>query len=190
MTVDPMPPGWTSLDGTMQPAESIAAYAARVQTVKGACRDAICNRRVTLDPKVLCGHGLGRLRIAQVKRLFSCGRIDGCRLDWHNEPAENPLRLDQFIGRANVRIRVSCRGKGCTFFRVWKVEQMIAGLQRRKVGDGRTEVDKLPALMSAPCAVCKRTSWDVAVLWVSEQTMGWRQLGERTFDRVGHGGGV
>ena len=156
MKLDELPPGWASLDGTVQPAETVAAYAARVQFVKGACRDKACNRRVTLDPKDLCGKGLGQLQIGQVKRLFRCGRIDGCRIDWHNEPAELPLRLDMFVGRPNVRVRVSCRGKGCTFFRVWKVEEIIAGLQKRKVGDGRTEVDKLAPLMTAPCTVAGR----------------------------------
>lgn len=190
MSADGMPPGWVSLNGIVEAADAVGAYAARLQPIKGVCRGNGCFRRVELDPGELCAKGLARLSMRQVERWYRCQRLEGCGLEFHAERAGNPLRLEQFIGRPNVRVRVSCRGSGCRYFRVWRVEEMIAGLQKRKAGDGRTEVDKLGGLMSQPCPLCKKVNWTAAILWVSVDTMGWRQLGERSFDKVEKAGGV
>ena len=53
------PPGWTARDGVVEPSEQVRGYALRHQTVKGVCRAKGCTRRVELDPKELCGAGLG-----------------------------------------------------------------------------------------------------------------------------------
>ena len=127
MNADGPPPGWVSHGGAIEPASRVADYAARGQVVKGVCRATGCNRRVALEPKALCGAGLGLVSMDQVKSLWRCHRIDGCALGFHNEPPLNPLRLDHFIGRPNVRLRLRCRGDRCKFFRVWRVEEMIAG---------------------------------------------------------------
>lgn len=183
MSADGPPPGWVSHSGAIEPAPRVADYAARLQVVKGVCRATGCNRRVELEPKALCGAGLGLVSMDQVKNLWRCHRIDGCALDFHNEPPLNPLRLDHFLGRPNVRLRLRCRGDRCKFFRVWRVEEMIAGLTKRRQGDGRTEVEKLGAMMTTACPLCKRSNWTADVLWVSTDTMGWKALGEQTFDQ-------
>jgi hypothetical protein len=119
--------------------------------------------------------------MSQVKRLWRCQRIDGCGLDFHDEPPLNPLRLGQFVGRPNVRARLRCRGNGCTFYRVWRVEEMIAGLEKRRQGDDRTEVLGLGTKMTTACPLCKRANWTAELLWVSTTSQGWKTLGERSF---------
>jgi hypothetical protein len=167
----------------VEPAETVAAFAARGQAVKGTCRSGGCSRRVELDPKALCGVGLAQLSMRKVQGLWRCQRLDGCGLDFHNEPALHPLRLDQFVGRPNVRVRLRCRGDRCKFFRVWRVEEMIAGLVKRRQGDDRTEIEALGKKMTAACPLCKRVNWTAEVLWVSTDTMGWKALGERSFEQ-------
>ena len=169
-----MPAGWVAIDGTVQPSENVAGYAARHQTVKGKCQRSGCSRRVDLDPKGLCGEGLGSLSMQQVKTWWRCNRAGGCGLDYHNEPPAFPLRLEHFIGLPNVRIRLRCRGDKCKFHRVWPVEVMIKGLVERGQGDERTEIDKLGAKMTSACALCKKSNWTADVLWANTESMGWR----------------
>ncbi|MGI8841407.1 MAG: hypothetical protein ACR2F8_11600 [Caulobacteraceae bacterium] len=181
MNADGPPPGWISQTGIVEPADTVAGYAARVQAVKGICRAKGCNRRVELDPKALCGIGLGLVNMGQVKRLWRCQRIDGCGLDFHEEPPLNPLRLGQFVGRTNVRVRLRCRAIGCKFYRMWRVEEIIAGLEKRRQGDGRTEVVGLGKTMTTACPLCKRVNWTAELLWVSTSSQSWKAKGERSF---------
>ena len=59
---------------------------------------------------------------------------------------------------------------------------MIAGLEKRGQGDGRTEVDSLGAMMTSACPLCKKVNWAAEIHWVDTSTMGWKALGERTFE--------
>lgn len=174
--------GWVSTSGVIEPDERVAGYAARGQSVKGVCRTAGCTRRIELEPKELCGKGLSLLTMRQVQQMWRCQRIDGCGLDFHKEPPLYPLRLQPFVGMPNVRVRLRCRGTGCKFFRVWRVEEMIAALIKRGQGDGRTEVEALGAKMTSPCPACKKTNWTADVLWINTDTMGWKVRGEAAFD--------
>lgn len=182
---DGLPPGWICSKGVVEPGERVADFAARAQPVKGVCRAWGCYRKVELEPQALCKVGLAALGMRQVQRLWMCQRLDGCGLEFHNEPAALPLRLEQFVGRPNVRLRLFCRGGGCKFFRVYTVEQMIAGLETRKQGGGRTEVAALGGLMTGGCPTCRKTNWAAEVLYVATDTMGWKQLGGRAFARGG-----
>ncbi len=177
-----LPPGWTSTSGVVEPAARVSDFAARGQSVKGVCRSPGCFRRVELNAAALGRIGLGALPMSQVQRLWMCQRLDGCGLDFHAEPPLFPLRLEQFVGRPNVRLRLRCRAGGCKFFRIYRVEQMIEGLRRRGVGDGRTEVIALGAQLTGGCPACKRVNWTAEVLYVSPDTMGWKALGEASFD--------
>jgi hypothetical protein len=181
---DGLPPGWTSSNGIVGPGERVADFAARGQPVKGVCRSQGCTRRVELDAAALCKGGLAALSMRQVQKLWMCQRLDGCGLDFHNEPPAIPLRLELFIGRPNVRLRLRCRGGGCKFFRLYAVEQIIAGLEQRKKGGGRTEVAALGALMTTACPTCKKTNWAAEVLYVDTDTMGWKALGEKSFGSI------
>jgi hypothetical protein len=176
------PPGWVAQDGVVQPSEWVQGYALRLQTVKGACRAKGCSRRVELDPKDLCGVGLALLTMRQVQALWRCSRVEGCGLEFHKEKPLNPLLLGQFVGKAHVRVRVRCTADRCKFYRLWRVEEMIAALEKRKQGGSRTEVEALGAMMTTACPLCKRVTWTVEVLWVNADTMGWKARGERSFE--------
>jgi hypothetical protein len=184
------PEGWVAIHGLLEPAGHVAAYAARGQVVKGRCQSKGCNRRVDLDPKDLCGKHLGALPMHQLMRTYGCNRLDGCTLSFFTEPKEPPLRLEWLTGKAHVRLRLRCGTHKCTFFRIWLVEEMIAGLKKAGKGGGDTDVHELRKLMTSPCKLCKKVDWMPDVLWADTGTMGWRQLGERTFDAVKAAGGV
>jgi hypothetical protein len=181
---DGLPPGWTSINGIVGPGQRVSDFAARGQSVKGVCRSQGCSRRVELAPQAICRAGLASLSMRQVQRLWMCQRLEGCGLDFHDEAPAIPLRLELFVGRPNIRLRLRCRGGGCKFFRLYAVEQVIAGLEQRKKGNGRTEVTGLGALMTSACPACKKTNWTAEILHVDTATMGWRALGERSFDSI------
>lgn len=103
---DGLPPGWTSSNGIVGPGERVADFAARGQPVKGVCRSQGCSRRVELEAAALCKGGLAALSMRQVQKLWMCQRLDGCGLDFHNEPPAIPLRLELFVGRPNIRLRL------------------------------------------------------------------------------------
>lgn len=178
---DGPPPGWTALNGVLEPAPQVAAYAARGQAIRGSCATKTCNRKVRLEPKDLCGQGQGALTARQIETLYRCQRLDGCAITFFAEPSIPSLRLDWLTGRANVRVRLRCRGNGCRYVRVWVVEQMIAGLRKSGKGGGDTDVHDLGKLMSGPCPVCKKANWTADILWADTRTLGWRQKGETYF---------
>lgn len=186
---DGLPPGWANINGIVGPGQRVADFAARGQPVEGVCRSQGCFRRVELEAAALCKGGLAALSMRQVQKLWMCQRLDGCGLDFHYEPAAIPLRLELFVGRPNIRLRLRCRGGGCKFFRLYQVEQVIAGLESRKKGGGRTEVGAIGALMTTACAACKKTNWMAEVLYVDTETMGWKALGEKSFGSIGAGPG-
>jgi hypothetical protein len=188
--LDGPPDGWTAIHGILEPAGYVAAYAARGQVMKGRCQTKRCNRRVDLDPRELCGEHMGALRMQQVLRTYECNRLDGCTLRFHTEPKDAPLPLDGLRGKAHVRLRLRCGAHKCSFFRVWLVEEMIEGLKKAKKGGGATSVHELRKLMTSPCKLCGKVDWYADVLWADTSTMGWKQLGERTFDAVKVIGGV
>ena len=179
---DRPPKGWTVSNGVVSPGHRVADFAAREQLVKGVCRVKGCSRRVELEPNTLCAQGLGLLAMAAIERMWRCQRLEGCGLEFHETPADLPLRLSQFVGRPNVRLRLRCREPGCRFHRLWRVEAMIAALGKRKQGGHATEVAALGAMMTTPCPVCKKAAWLAEVLWVDTATMGWKVKGERSFD--------
>lgn len=185
-----LPQGWTTWNGVLEPANQVAAYAARGQIIRGRCETKECNRKIRIEPKDLCGKGQGLLQMKQVEQLHRCQRLEGCSLGFFADPATPPLHLDWLTGRPNVRIRLKCRGHGCKYVRVWVVEQMIAGLKKAGKGGGGTDVHALGKLMTQPCPVCKKVNWAADVLWASTETIGWRQNGEKCFAGMEAGGDV
>lgn len=178
-----LPPGWVAIDGTVQPSEVVAGYAARHQVVKGKCTRSGCNRRVELEANALCRDGLGAIPMQQIKAWWRCQRAGGCALTFHNEPPAFPLRLEHFTGLPHVRVRLSCRGDRCTYTRVYPPEVMIKGLVGRGQGDERTEIAKLGAKMTSACPLCKKSNWAADVLWANTETVGWKAQGSAYFER-------
>lgn len=149
-----VPSGWTEIGGTVERGDRVADFAARAQIVQGIYRGDGCFRKVTLDPVRLCKAGVGSLPMRSLGRLYQCNRIDRCSLDFHREPPLVPLRLSQFVGLPNLRVRLDGRGGGCKYCRVFRVEEMVAGLQARGQGGADFEVEKPAPLMSTACPKC------------------------------------
>lgn len=184
MAVEGLPRGWTVRSGVVSPGDRVADYAARQQEVQGVCRGRGCSRRLELEPKALSAVGLGLLSMTAIKKMWQCQRPDGCRIDYRDTITEAPLRLVQFVGRPNVRLRLRCRASPCKFFRLWRVEEMIAGLKKRGQGGESTQIDKLGGMMTSPCPLCKKADWTAEALWIDTTTMGWKANGERSFERI------
>lgn len=184
---DGPPEGWWSFQGVLTPRQEVASYGVRGQMAKGVCRQKGCSRRVELEPRELCGKGLGLLLMKQVQELYRCSRVDGCGLQFHDEPFRPPLRLDQLVGRPNVRVRLRCDAGKCRFFRIWRVEEMIASLKERGKGGGSTDVEGLGKMMTTPCPLCKKVNWRADILWQNTDNEGWRRGGEIVFEAMGAG---
>jgi hypothetical protein len=39
-------------------------------------------------------------------------------------------------------------------------------------------------MMSSACPMCKKVNWTAEVLWIDTATMGWKSMGERSFERL------
>lgn len=182
MTSDGPPAGWNAIDGALRPGVRVADYAARDQPTFGSCTSYGCKRSVKLDPKDMCGEGMGRLSMAAVQNLHRCNRMTGCGLSFRDGDMADEPCLSQFEGRPFVRVRLKCEADRCKFYRVWRVEEMIAGLIKRGKGNGFTRIGQLARLMTEPCPVCKKVRWGSDILWANTTTAGWRAAGEKLFD--------
>jgi hypothetical protein len=180
---DGPPPGWVALMGTVEAGSRVCDYAARGQTVKGACRTKGCYRRVEMDPEALVREGQGTLAMRKLQPSWKCHRLEGCEMQFVEEPPTQPLRLGHFTGLPHVRVRLTCRGEGCKFARVYPAAALIKGLKARRQGDERTEIGLLPDKMTAGCPRCKVKYWAADVLWMDTSTVGWRSQGEANFAR-------
>jgi hypothetical protein len=58
-------------------------------------------------------------------------------------------------------------------------EVMIARLVAEGKGNEDTETRDLPGLLTGGCKVCRKTSWDVHVIWPDPNTLGGRQTIDR-----------
>ena len=178
------PPGWGVFDGVLVPDVRVAAHAARGQSVKGICNHGGCRRSLTLDPEKLCRQGLGQLAMRDVQQLARCQLIGGCSMDFHAQPAERPLRLEQLVGKPNVKVRLRCRGDGCRFFRVHLVEAIIEGLVWRRQGNGLLEVEALAGKLTSACPRCGKVNWAVEIVWSGRDPAGYKTDRDRTLERL------
>lgn len=177
MPISEKPPrGWLVVAGTLSLDQSIAGYFARDHDVRGRCFTRDCRRHCHVDHARLVAAGLGALTIDQVKRSLACGRLDGCSMEWQDNPKRSSLPLIVLRGRLAVRIRIKCRMCG-TMSQVTP-EAMIARLQAEQKGSDKTLVSELAGLLSKPCA-CGKTAWAVDVAWPDPNTLGGRKALEQ-----------
>jgi hypothetical protein len=166
------PPGWNAEMGTLTPSETVGGYLARHQELRGACYSKDCRRRCEVELKALFARGFGRLTRRELLHLYRCNRLDGCNLDLIPDPVQALLPLRDLAGVPGIATRIRCTS--CQFFRRYTVEEMIGQLEAAKKGGGRTGVQEVAALFTAPCKQCKKKSWTFEVLWPSEETQSWR----------------
>lgn len=179
--------GWKTFDGVLTPRPEVAAYAARGQTVKGVCREKGCFRKVEISPRQLCGQGMGLIQMKKVQSLYRCSRLDGCGLQFHDEPLHPRLTLGMLMGKSHVRVRVRCAAGACKFLRVWTAEEIVASLAKKGKDGTGADIHTLGQLMTTPCKVCKKVNWNADVLWSDTTAMGWRQQGEAVFNKYKYG---
>lgn len=181
---DRPPKGWTILSGTLTLDKSIAGYFARDHDVRGRCYQRDCRRNCHIDHARLMEKGLGTLSIDQVKAMMKCHRLEGCGLEWQENPNRSTVPLLILRGRLAVKIRIKCRQ--CGGVSLVAPETMITRLQAEKKGDDRTLVSAIPGLLTKPCA-CGKTAWDVDVAWADPNTIGGRrQLEQAQLERDRH----
>lgn len=176
--------GYIEFCGSIQPGETIADHALRGQTLKAICRAEGCYRRLTLDPAHLRRCGLGALTARKVQALFHCHRLDrSCGLDWLLERPAFPLALAPFVGLQHVRVRLACRTDRCSSQKLFRVEEVVAGLKARSQGDEQTAVDLIGAMMTTPCPTCAKAAWTAGLICADRNSLGWRSRGEGVFDQ-------
>lgn len=64
--------------------------------------------------------------------------------------------LGRYRGQADVRLHCN----GCTYARKLPLERVIARLVARGVGDERTGIRAVAALMTGPCPQCGAWAWE------------------------------
>lgn len=176
-------PGYVQFCGSIQPGETITDHALRGQVLKAICRADGCFRRLTLDPDHLRRCGLGAISARKIQALFSCHRIDrSCGLNWLLERPARPLTLAPFLGQVHVRVRLACSTHQCASRKVFKVEEIVAGLRAKGQGDERAAVDAIGPLMTTPCATCGKVAWGASLVYADVNSLGWHQRGEGVFD--------
>lgn len=177
MPISERPPrGWTIVAGTLTLDKTIAGYLARDHDVRGRCYTQDCRRNCHLDHGRLVAAGLGALTVDQVKRTMQCSRLQGCSMEWLENPKRSSLPLLVLRGRLAVRIRIKCRACG-TLSHV-SPETMIAKLQAEQKGGDATLVSEIAGLLQKACP-CGKTSWDVDVAWPDPNTIGGRRALEQ-----------
>ena len=152
MPISERPPkGWTIVSGTLTLDKSIAGYFARDHDVRGRCYQRDCRRNCHVDHARLLEKGLGSLTIDQVKKMMQCHRLEGCGMEWLENPTRSTISLVVLRGRLAVKIRIKCRA--CGSVSLVAPETMAAQLQLQGKGDDRTLVSAIPALLTKPCRI-------------------------------------
>lgn len=156
------PKGWTVDGGRLEEVPTVAGYAARRCGVFGRCQRQDCRRTCHLDYERLMRAGMGALPVRQVTRSLLCNRLDGCSLDFREEP-ERIVRIGELAGRDYVGVQIRCSQCGAKYLTT--VEGLIHRLNAAKQGDAATPAKGVGALIRGPCSTCKAARWEVSFLW-------------------------
>lgn len=157
------PDGWTISGGRQEEVPTVAGYYQRRCEVKGICRTRDCRRTAWLDYEHLAKEGMGLLYVRDVQRTLACGRLGGCSIVWHEEPAR-VIRLRELKGRPYVAAEMHCTA--CGKRHITTMEALINRLKAEDLGDETTPLKAVGGLIKTPCA-CGLTRWAVYALWYS-----------------------
>lgn len=178
------PSGWTIASGRLEEVGTIKGYAARRCEVKGRCQRQDCRRSCHFDYERLLHAGMGDLPARKVMDMFKCARIDGCSLEFREEP-EQVITLRQLSGRDYVGVEIRCAG--CSAKRLTTVEGLIYRLKANGLGDESTSVKAAPGLIRGACRACGLRQWAIAFLWCDPKARPlpfWRQELQRKIDEA------
>jgi hypothetical protein len=180
-----MPPtGWTIASGRLEEVDTIGGYAARHCEVKGRCLRQDCRRSCHFDYERLLRAGMADLRARKVMDLFKCARLDGCSLEFREEP-ERVITLGQLSGRDYVGVDIRCAG--CSAKHLTTVEGLIYRLKAKGLGDASTSINAVSGLIRGPCRGCGAQRWAIAYLWCDPNRHPaplWRQELQRKIDEA------
>lgn len=179
---DDPPPGWVARNNTLEPAFTVPGYRARGEELKGGCRAYGCRRSAWLDPHARLEALLEPAGIPALEKSYRCNRLDGCGFEFVRPQPGQSVRLDQLVGRINVRIRVRC--DACRWFRLRAPRDLIASLTRGRVTGARLRITEIGAAIPGTCPACKATAWSAHVIWLRTDTAIWKAKGERMFDEI------
>lgn len=178
------PTGWKIIAGTLALDQTISGYLARDHDVRGRCYQRDCRRNCHIDHARIVEHGLGALKIDQVKTAMRCARLEGCGIEWLENPNRATLPLMVLRGRVAVKVRIVCRG--CATVSLVSPETMIARLKAEGLGDDSTTIAAIPGLLKKVCA-CGKTAWEVNVAWPDPNSYGGRSTIEREMRKLNIG---
>lgn len=102
------------------------------------------------------------LPASKVMDTFKCARLDGCSLEFHEEP-QQVITLRDLTGRDYVGVEIRCAL--CGEKRVTTVEALIFRLKKAGRGDETTSIKAVAPLLKAGCRKCKGLRWEVSYLW-------------------------
>ncbi|MDG2520546.1 hypothetical protein P7B02_03245 [Caulobacter segnis] len=156
------PRGWLIENDTLVRDDSLAGYQARGQQVRASCYQRDCKRSCWIDIDFMVSRRMGRLSMAECKRLLKCGALGGCGLDFREEPqAGVTLRT---LAAAGEKVRIAFRCAACGVAKATSPAAAIARLKAGKRGDEDTLHTDLGAKLTKPCK-CGKTRWEVQVRW-------------------------
>ena len=177
-----LPPGWPDATGVAEPGQLVRDFAMRRQDIKGRCDATGCRRWVTIDPRGLESEGLGGVTMTRLAKLWRCNRLEGCQLSLRGGPMQVDLRLEHIQRRPNIRVRLACQQKPCTYFRYVPVADVVKSLRARGLGDERMTVASVAEQAKERCPACNALAWSSTAYVVDEHGMEWKVKGEAVWE--------
>ncbi len=178
------PKGWTVADGRLQEITTIAGYAARRCDVFGRCQRQDCRRSCHFDYERLLKNGMADLDASKVMATLRCSRLDGCSLEFREEP-QRVITLGDLAGRDYVGVEIRC--VNCGDKRVTTVEALLYRLKKAGKGDETTSVRNVAGLLRSACGECKASRWEVGFPWYDPtrgQVPFWKQDLQKRIDEA------
>ena len=148
--------------GRLEEVATVAGYAARRCGIFGRCQRQDCRRTCQFDFERLLKGGMADLQARQVMQTFRCARLDGCGLEFREEPAR-VVTLAELAGRDYVGVEIRCVLCGAKYLTT--IEGLIARLVRAGQGGPQTSIKNVGALIRGPCGACKTARWEVSFPW-------------------------
>ncbi len=178
------PTGWSVASGQLEEVDTIAGYAARRCDVRGRCQRQDCRRSCHLDYERLLRAGLASLPARKVMAMMRCSRIDGCSLEFREEPGR-VIVLRELAGRSYIGVEIRCLGCGAR--RLTTVEALVHRLKKHGLGDASTPAKGIGKLIRGACS-CGARQWAVGFPWHDPNSHVlplWRQELQKKIDEAG-----
>jgi len=162
MAADFPPPGWSVSTGYLAEVRTVRGYYLRRCEVTGRCQRQDCRRSCYFDYVRLMKDGLADVDAGRIKTTFKCNRLDGCSLQFYEEPGL-AISLDDLARHDNIAPKIRCTGCGHSV--VTTTAALIRQLTDAGQGGGSDSSRNVGARIRGPCPKCKQATWEVTFLW-------------------------